>query len=69
MICKHLWIRDGFGEKSRRRYYCQKCLCEIDVERWKNVTNVFLVSNPIENPTKHNSQTTDKDNCKVCGAR
>jgi len=50
-------MKEGFGDKARERYYYQKCLCIIDVERWKDKTDVYMISKPIENLTKHNSSS------------
>ena len=47
-MCKHLWTRDGFGKNARERYYCQKCLMLIDIERWKDSTEVFVISEEVE---------------------
>ena len=41
--CNHLWMYKEFGNLSRERFYCQKCLMEIDVERWKDITYAFIV--------------------------
>jgi len=47
MRCKHLWLRDGYS-RCRERYYCQKCLIIIEVERWEDITNVFIKGNKVK---------------------